>query len=244
MSENSLARRENNVIARQEEISGNEKLFSEFNKVWVSGTIEEEFEFSHEVLWEKFYRTRVIVTRFSGTDDFVPIIVTDLLMANIFKKTLKGKYVEVGGQFRSFNKMGEDGRKHLDLYLFVTAINICDNEEELEEITNANLIFLDGYICKNPVYRKTPLGRKITDLIIAVNRSYNKSDYIPCIAWGRYALYASKLKVGDRINLYGRIQSRQYFRRYSTDSEVGEYRDAYEISIMRMMKAEDSKLEG
>ena len=134
MSENSLARRENNVIVRREAISGNEKLFSEFNKVWVSGIIEEEFEFSHEVLWEKFYRTRVIVTRLSGTDDFVPIVVSDFLMTNILKKTLKGKYVEAGGQFRSFNKMGEDGRKHLDLYLFVTAINIYDNEEELEEI--------------------------------------------------------------------------------------------------------------
>lgn len=243
--ETGVARRENNVITRREEKSPTEKLFNEFNKVFVSGRIEAEFDFSHEVLWEKFYRTRVRVERFSGREDLVPIVVSDLLIGRERMKTsLKGKWVEVAGQFRSYDKLGEDGRKHLDLFLFVTAINIYNDEDELEEITNANLIYLDGNLCKPPVFRKTPLGRQITDLLIAVNRPYGKSDYIPCIAWGRVAQWASELEVGNRVKLYGRVQSREYFKRFSKDSEAGEYRDAYEISVMRMQKVEDLRLEG
>lgn len=235
--ETGVARRENNVITRREENSPTEKLFSEFNKVFVSGRIEAEFDFSHEVLWEKFYRTRVRVERLSGTEDLVPIVVSDLLIGGERMKTsLEGKWVEVAGQFRSYNKLGEDGRKHLDLFLFVTAINIYDDEDELEEVTNANLIYLDGYLCKPPVYRKTPSGRQITDLFIAVNRPYGKSDYIPCIAWGRVAQWASEFEVGNRVKLYGRVQSREYFKRFSKDSKAREYRDAYEISVMRMQK--------
>ena len=243
--ETGVARWENNVITRREENSPTEKLFSEFNKVFVSGRIEAEFDFSHEVLWEKFYRTRVRVERLSGTEDLVPIVVSDLLIGRERMKTsLEGKWVEIAGQFRSYNKLGEDGRKHLDLFLFVTAINIYDDEDELEEVTNANLIYLDGYLCKPPVFRKTPLGRQITDLLIAVNRPYGKSDYIPCIAWGRVAQWASEFEVGNRVKLYGRVKSREYFKRFSKDTEAGEYREAYEISIMRMQKVEDLRLEG
>lgn len=243
--ETSVARRENNVITRQEENSPNKKLFSEFNKVFVSGRIETELEFSHEILWEKFYRTRIRVERLSGTEDLVPIIVSDLLIGKMrINSSLEGKWVEVAGQFRSHNKMGDDGRKHLELFLFVTAINIYEDEDELEEITNANLIYLDGYLCKKPVFRKTPLGRQITDLLVAVNRPYGKSDYIPCIAWGRVAQWASELEVGNRVKLYGRIQSREYFKRFSANSDAGEYRDAYEISVMRMQKVADLRLEG
>ena len=243
--ETSVARRENNVITRQEENSPNKKLFSEFNKVFVSGRIETELEFSHEILWEKFYRTRIRVERLSGTEDLVPIIVSDLLIGKMrINSSLEGKWVEVAGQFRSHNKMGDDGRKHLELFLFVTAINIYEDEDELEEITNANLIYLDGYLCKKPVFRKTPLGRQITDLLVAVNRPYGKSDYIPCIAWGRVAQWASELEVGNRVKLYGRIQSREYFKRFSANSDTGEYRNAYESSVMRMQKVADLRLEG
>ena len=243
--ETSVATRENNVITRWEENSQAKKLFSEFNKVFVSGRIEAEFDFSHEVLWKKFYRTRVRVERLSGTEDLVPIVVSDLLIGRERMKTsLEGKWVEVAGQFRSYNKLGEDGRRHLDLFLFVTAINIYDDEDELEEVTNANLIYLDGYLCKPPVFRKTPLGRQITDLLIAVNRPYGKSDYIPCIAWGRVAQWASEFEVGNRVKLYGRVQSRKYFKRFFKDIEAGEYRDAYEISVMRMQKVEDLRLDG
>lgn len=242
--ETGVVRRENNVITRLEENSTTEKFFSEFNKVFVSGRIEAEFEYSHEVMCEKFYRTRVRVERVNGTEDLVPIMISDLLIGREWmKKSLEGKWVEVAGQFRSHNKKGNDGRIHLELFLFVTVINIYENEDELEEITNANLIFLDGYICKPPVFRKTPLGRQITDLLIAVNRSYGKSDYIPCIAWGRVAQWTSKLEVGNRVQLYGKVQSREYFKRYSKDSVAGEFRDAYEISVTRMQRVEDLRLE-
>lgn len=236
MSEKNLeTTRDNNVIIRQEAIF-DKNIFGEFNKVWVSGIIEEEFEYSHEIWWEKFYKTRVRVARLSGTEDFVPIIVSDLMMTSILDGSLKGKYVEVGGQFRSHSKLGEDGRKHLELFLFVTDINVYESEEEFEDATNANLIYLDGYICKPPVFRTTPFGRQITDLMIAVNRTFNKCDFIPCITWGRIARYASGLEVGNRIKLYGRVQSREYFKRFSPESEEGETRTVYEISIMRMMK--------
>ena len=235
--ETAEVRRENNVITRQEDNSPNEILFSEFNKVFVSGRIEKEFEFSHQTYWEKFYRTRVRVTRSSGTEDLVPIVISNLLLVNKnIEKSLEGKWVEVAGQLRTYNKIGENGRKHLDLFLFVTAIKIYENEEELDEVTNANLIYLNGYICRPPVFRSTLLGRNITDLFIAVNRTYGRSAYIPCIAWGRVAQWSSELEVGNRIKLYGRIQSREYFKRFSQDSDEGEYRDAYEISIMRIQK--------
>lgn len=244
MSENSVTKRENNIIVAKEEVSANQKIFTEFNKVWISGRIEEEFEFSHEVLWEKFYKTRVVIPRLSGVEDYIPIIVSDLLIGNILNKPLRGVYVEVGGQFRSYNRFGKDGKKHLELLLFANVINVYEEEELIEEEANYNLIYLDGYICKPPVFRTTPLGRQITDLLIAVNMSYNRSAYIPCIAWGKVAQYASQLEVGNRIKLYGRIQSRQYFKRFSLDSEAGEYKDAYEISIMRMMKVDELLLEG
>lgn len=245
MSEKSLANAlGDNVIIRQEAILGNENIFSKFNKAWVSGIIEEEFEYSHESCRKKFYKTRVRVKRLYGsTEDSVPIVVSDLLMSNIPEGALKGKYVEVGGQFRSYNKLGEDGRKHVNLFLFATTINVYESEEDFKDVANANLIYLDGYICKPPLFRTTPLGKHITELIIAVHRNYERStDYIPCITWKGMAQYASKLEVGNRIELYGRVQSRKYFKRFSPKSEAGEYRTAYEISIMKMIRVEDLKL--
>lgn len=244
MSEKSVETREMGCVMGREEILNNPTNFSDFNKVWISGFIEEEFEISYERLWEKFYKTRVRVARLSGTEDYVPIIVSDLLLTNILGNRLKGSYVEVGGQFRSYNRKGQDGRRHLILYLYVTAISVYKNEEELEEATNANLIYLDGHICKPPVFRETPLGREITDLMVAVSRNYKKADFIPCIAWGKVAHYASELQVGDRIKLFGRVQSREYFKRFSPESEAGETRTAYEVSIMRMAKVENLRLEG
>lgn len=237
MSDERVTRRENNVITRKEENSPRKKIFSEFNKVFVSGILDAEFEYSHEVLRKKFYRTRVRVTRFSGTEDLVPIIVSEGLIEQEIESSHEGQWVEIAGQFRSYNKKGEDGRSHLTLFVFVTEINIYKNKEELEEPTNANLIYLDGYICKPPVYRKTPFGRTITDLLIAINRPYGKSDYIPCIAWGRMAQWTSGLEVGTRVQLYGRVQSRKYFKRLQ-DSAGGEYREAYEISVIRMHQVE------
>ena len=243
--ETAVVMRENNVITRQEENSPNSRLFSEFNKAFVCGRIEAEFEYSHEEFWEEFYQTRVRVARFSGTEDLVPIVVSKLLLGKkSMEKSLVGKWVEVAGQFRSYNRTDKDGHRHLDLFLFATAINIHEDENELDEATNANLIYLDGYLCKPPIFRKTTSGRQITDLFIAVNRPYRKSDYIPCIAWGRVAQWASDLEVGNRVELYGRVQSREYFKKFSRNSEAGEYRDAYEISILRMQKVQELRLEG
>ena len=227
---------EKKVITQQNKFFGKENSLDGSNRVCVRGTIEEEFKFSYKVLYEKFYRTKVRVRRDSGIEDTIPVVVSELLISDILRKSLKGKNVEINGQFRSYNKNGKDGRRHLDLYVFAKDINI---EEELVETADKNLIFLDGYICKKPIYRGTPLGRQITDLIVAVNRSYNNSDYIPCVTWGRGALYASKLEIGDRIQLYGRIQSRQYFKRYSPESDLGEYKEINEISIRGIKKVEN-----
>lgn len=204
------------------------------NKVIISGKIETEFEYSHELFGEIFYRTRVIVTRNSGTEDFVPIIVSNLLIG---KRKFEGKWVRAEGQFRSYRRLGEDGRSHLDLFLFVKKIDIYD--DEYEQITDENLICLEGYICKKPNYRQTPLGREISDIIIAVNRQYGKSDYIPCIVWGRLARWVSEFEVGTKIQIHGRIQSRQYQKRISEDSQEGEYREAYEISVQTLEKVQE-----
>lgn len=207
-----------------EQLSNNEGI--------ICGKIETDFEYSHEVFGEIFYRTRVIVTRDSGTEDFVPIIVSNLLTG---KRKLEGKWVKAKGQFRSHRRLGEDGRKHLDLFLFVKEIDIYD--DEYEQITDENSIYLEGYICKKPNYRQTALGREITDVLIAVDRQYYKSDYIPCIVWGSLAKWVSEFEVGTKIQIHGRIQSRKYLKRIS--EEEGEYRDAYEISVQKLKKVQE-----
>lgn len=231
---------QNTVRLRQEDLLPTGDFFRETNKAIVSGIIEEEFQMNHETMWERFFRTRLIVERYSGEVDYVPIIVSEVLINQKAPgKILKGCWVEVRGQFRSYNKIGEDGKSHLDLFLFATDFNVYQYKEELVLRANNNMIYLEGFLCKPPVYRVTYSGRQITDLHLAVNRAYKKSDYIPCIAWGRFAQLGSKLEVGSKVKLYGRIQSRLYFKRYSPESEEGEYKEAYEISIMRMQRAEE-----
>lgn len=226
---------ENNVITRREE-SLTPKVFSEFNKVFISGKIEVEPKYSHNIKWEKFYRTTIKTERFSGTEDLIPVIIPETIIKK--HQSLKSKLVEIAGQFRSYNRF-ENGHIHLDVFLFAMSINIYENESELEEPLNSNLIYLDGYICKPPTFRETPLGKQISDFLIAVNRSYGKSDYIPCIAWGRFAQLVATFNVGNRVNLYGRIQSREYFKRDSKDPMQGEYRLAYEISTTQIQKISD-----
>lgn len=237
--ETRVERRENNVTKKGEKIF-TEKAFNEFNKAIISGRIETEFEYNHNVLWEKFYRTRVIVKGLNGKEDYVPIVVSELLIGQQEKMntSLKGKFVEVSGEFRSYSRWGDDDRKHLDLFIFVRDIKIYEDENE-DKISDENLIYLDGYIHKPTLFRITPLGRRITDLIIVVNRPKKRTDCIPCIAWGRDAQMTSEFEVGNRVRLYGRVQSRKYLKRYSPDSDEGEYREAYEISIIRIQKVEE-----
>lgn len=204
------------------------------NTAYISGVIAEEFCYSHEVCGEKFYTSVVDVERKSGVIDRVPIMVSErlvgvssLLIGNgdVADKWV-GERVYIYGQFRSFNK--HDGeRTHLILSLFAREFYVVDDAEY-----DDNSIELDGFICKEPIYRKTPLGREICDVLLAVNRPYGKSDYIPCIAWGRNARYASILEVGTRLKVQGRIQSREYSKKIS--DEYSERRTAYEVSILRM----------
>lgn len=191
------------------------------NQVYLSGQIASAPEFSHEIMGEKFYDTMVSVERLSGQSDVIPITVSDRLM--------EGQNFEIGnligliGQFRSYNKI-VDGKSKLVLRVFVRELCECDENAP-------NVIELEGYVCKPPVYRTTPFKREIADLLIAVNRAYNKSDYIPAIAWGRNARYASTFDVGDKIHLVGRIQSRIYQK--SLDDGTIEERVAYEVSITK-----------
>lgn len=156
-----------------------------------------------------------------------------MITANYSGMQVAGKYVEVVGELRTYNEFGKDGKSHLHIVLFVKTMCIYETKEDVEGITaDANLIQLNGTICKPPVFRTTPLGREITNFILAVNRAYRESSYLPCICWGRTARYVvGWLEVGTRVDLYGRIQSRPYFKRISPDSEEGETKEAYEISV-------------
>lgn len=196
------------------------------NQVTIVGTVDSEFTYSHEVFGEGFYMLEVVVSRLSHMEDRIPLMVSERLVD--VKESCMGKIVEVHGQFRSYNKH-EEGRNRLILSVFVREFSFVGEEGTL---TRPNSIYLDGYICKPPVYRMTPLGREIADLLMAVNRPYGKSDYLPCICWGRNARFAGKFEVGTHIHLWGRIQSSTYQKRLEDD--VVEKRTAYEISVNKI----------
>ena len=206
------------------------------NQAAIIGTIEEEFELSHEIYGEKFYTTTVRVPRLSSAADFVRVMVSERLLTENEYNT--GDTIIVTGQFRSYNSY-EEGAGHLVLTVFAKDIAPYEDGDN----KNPNTLYLNGYICETPVYRTTPFGREITDLLLAVNRSYNKSDYIPIIAWGRNARFAKNLSVGDNVKIWGRIQSRTYQKRISEDETIE--KTAYEVSINRMelVTDEDSYIE-
>lgn len=204
----------------------------ENNKVTLSGEIVSNFEFSHEVFGEGFYTAMLSVERLSEKKDIIPVMVSERLINITEEKGWICQKMNISGQFRSFNKHEEEGRK-LMLYVFVNEFTPAD------EIDNKSHISLDGYICKPPIYRKTPLGREISDILLAVNRPHSKSDYIPCIAWGRNARFASGLEVGTRLQIDGRIQSREYQKWISeTESET---RTAYEVSVSKLTVDEEAE---
>ena len=199
---------------------------TENNKVTISGTVASEPEFSHEVYEEMFYTFMLDTPRLSGAKDTVKITISEKFLVGDGIKI--GDNVKINGQFRSYNNFSSVGNR-LILTVFVKDI---ENLEAAEPAEISNSIYLDGYICKQPVYRTTPFGREIADILLAVNRSYNKSDYIPCIAWGRNAKYAETLKIGDNVIIKGRIQSREYQKKLS-ETEF-EQKTAYEISISKL----------
>ncbi len=206
----------------------NNSIFIENNKASITGIVANEPVFSHEVYDEKFYQFTIEVPRLSEVKDLIQVTISEKLLCSAELEI--GKKIKINGQFRSYNNYSSVGNK-LILTVFVKDIEIIDDENYLEE-DNPNYIYLKGYICKEPIYRTTPFGREISDILIAVNRSYNKSDYIPCIAWGRNAKYASTLSVGDCISISGRIQSRNYQKKIN--EEEFENKTAYEISINKI----------
>ena len=200
----------------------------ENNQVTIMGKVATEFSFSHEVFGEGFYMVEVEVKRLSNLEDRIPLMISERLID--VTQDYTGEYIMVHGQFRSYNRH-EEQKNRLVLSVFVREISFMEEEPDG---TKTNSIWLDGYICKEPIYRKTPLGREIADLLLAVNRPYGKSDYIPCICWGRNARYASGFEVGEHVQLLGRIQSREYVKRIS-DTET-EKRVAYEVSVSKLEK--------
>lgn len=200
----------------------------ENNQVTIMGKVATEFSFSHEVFGEGFYMVEVEVKRLSNSEDRIPLMISERLID--VTQDYTGEYIMVHGQFRSYNRH-EEQKNRLVLSVFVREISFMEEEPDG---TKTNSIWLDGYICKEPIYRKTPLRREIADLLLAVNRPYGKSDYIPCICWGRNARYASGFEVGEHVQLLGRIQSREYVKRIS-DTET-EKRVAYEVSVSKLEK--------
>lgn len=202
----------------------------ENNQVSIMGKIASGFTFSHQVYGEGFYLVDLLVKRLSDSEDRIPLMVSERLVD--VTQDYEGEYIMVQGQFRSYNRH-EEKKNRLVLSVFVRELSFV---EEADDSIKSNQIFLDGYICKPPVYRKTPLGREIADLLLAVNRPYGKSDYIPCICWGRNARYASAFEVGGHVLIWGRIQSREYIKKLN-ESET-EKRTAYEVSVSKLEYAD------
>lgn len=207
-----------------------ENYVFENNKVTLVGEVVTDFSFNHEVFGEGFYLFELAVRRTSGYVDYIPVMVSERLLD--IRNDIRGSFVCVKGQFRSFNKH-EETRSKLVLTVFAREIEPLENND-YEEV---NHVIIDGYVCKEPVYRKTPFGREITDLLLAVNRGYGKSDYIPCVLWGRNAKYGATFEVGTEVKVDGRLQSRNYTKVISeTESEE---RVAYEISVGKIEVQED-----
>ena len=198
------------------------------NKVYLSGTIESEPVFSHELYGEGFYEFTLRVPRLSEQSDVIPITISERLLGE--KNLVKGTKISFYGQFRSFNKLVGEKSK---LMLTVFVRDFLDEDEE----ANPNVTELTGYVCKQPMYRTTPFNREICDLLIAVNRAYDKSDYIPCIAWGRNARFVKEMAGGQKLSLSGRIQSREYTKKLPDGSS--EIRVAYELSVNKIFMEEE-----
>jgi len=201
------------------------------NKIYLEGKVISELQFSHEMYGEGFYTFNIEVPRLSESKDILFITISERLIGGMDVKI--GTEIIVEGQLRSYNKF-VDGGNRLILTVFARNIELC-----VERSKNPNQIFLDGFICKEPVYRTTPFGREISDMLLAVNRAYNKSDYIPTIAWGRNSRFCKSLKVSDNIRIWGRLQSREYQKKISDTETIKKI--AYEVSISKMEKVNKDK---
>ena len=198
----------------------------ESNQLLLTGTIATPFSFSHEAYGERFYITYLSIMRFSGNQDLIPIMVSERLVDTT--KDLTGEWARVEGDYRSQNLKVNEKSKVM-LYAFARTFDVSGDFDKDDE----NDIYLEGFVCKQPSYRKTPLGREITDIVLAVNRPYGKSDYIPCIFWGRNAKFAKECDVSTKLIISGRIQSREYAKHIGEGVEP-EIRTAYEVSVSKV----------
>ena len=216
-----------------------ETNFADNNHITLVGKITDEKKFSHEIYGEKFYTFDLSVPRLSGNADIIPVTISERLFKD--EDLVIDKKVKITGQFRSYNSY-ENEKNRLILTVFAKDIEFLPNQEE-EIVASKDLVsnevVLTGYICKKPIYRQTPFGREIADILLAVNRAYNKSDYIPCITWGRNARYCSKMPVGTEVKVIGRVQSRAYEKKHE-DGTV-EQKVAYEVSISNLEVIDDKK---
>ena len=219
--------------------------YLENNYLTLVGKVTGEKKFSHEIYGERFYIFNLEIPRLSGNEDIIPITVSERLINDDMLQ--EGKKLLVKGQFRSYNSY-ENEKNKLILTVFAKDIaEVAENNEEENDIvrkdTITNEVVLIGYICKKPIYRQTPFGREIADLLLAVNRAYNKSDYIPSIAWGRNARFCQNLEVGTRVKVVGRVQSRTYEKKF--EDGTSETRIAYEVSIgsLEVIEENDDKVE-
>ncbi|MBR3249671.1 MAG: single-stranded DNA-binding protein [Clostridia bacterium] len=205
--------------------------YLENNYLTLVGKVTGEKRFSHEIYGERFYIFDLSIARLSGNADVIPVTVSERLITD--EMLSEGKKLMVKGQFRSYNSY-ENEKNKLILTVFAKDITeVEENEEEDNEMvskdTVTNEVVLIGFVCKKPIYRQTPFGREIADLLLAVNRAYNKSDYIPTIAWGRNARFCQNLEVGTQVKVVGRVQSRQYEKKF--EDGTSEIRVAYEVSV-------------
>lgn len=208
------------------------------NNITLAGVVEKEPKYSHEVFGEGYYIFMIKCSRTSGNEDVLPVMISDRLTD--IKEIKVGQVVTVLGQIRSFNKHTDNMKSKLILTVFAREFEVLTQvSEEFNTNINTNIVVLDAYICKPPIYRCTPKGREIADILVAVNRPYGKSDYIPCIAWGRNARFAGGLEVGEHIQIQGRFQSREYSKKIS-DNEI-ETRVAYEVSVSKINYAEEGE---
>ena len=202
--------------------------YDDNNHLKLVGKVTSEKKFSHEIYGEKFYIFDLSVPRLSGNADNIPVTISERLLTN--QDITVGVKVEIEGQFRSYNSYDHE-KNRLILTVFVKDIQFLENQEEVEFRKDqiSNEVVLDGFICKKPIYRKTPFGREISDILLAVNRAYNKSDYIPAIAWGRNARFCQNIEVGTKVKITGRVQSRNYEKKF--EDGTTQTRTAYEVSI-------------
>ena len=209
---------------KQENQTKAESTYENNNRVLLMGRIVSDPVFSHEIYGENFYEMNLSVPRLSSMQDIIPITISERLLSD--HKIINGAEIAVKGQFRSYNKIVGD-RSKLMLTVFVREI--------VEAIPdNPNVIEFTGFICKPPIYRTTPFNREICDILIAINRAYNKSDYVPTIAWGRNARFAKNMLVGEKVHISGRIQSREYQKRLECGTI--ETRIAFEVSINKISR--------